>query len=191
MATLTGKIILRPAHKYDLCACGSTKAKISTACRKCHFLLRWKNPQTPTGKYSHKKGMCIDCGKQISDVYRFHCRACSHLGKSRPNIAGKNNVNWKGGITKPNQLLRTSSQMKLWKNSVLLRDNFTCQKYNIKGGELEAHHIVNFSEYPELRFEVNNGITLSKKAHREFHKKYGFKRNTIEQLSDFLNNKNI
>jgi len=29
---------------------------------------------------------------------------------------------------------------------------------------------------------VSNGITFSEKAHKEFHKKYGFKNNTEEQL---------
>lgn len=32
-----------------------------------------------------------------------------------------------------------------------------------------------------------NGITLSKKAHKEFHHIYGTKNNTKEQLIEFLN----
>jgi len=35
---------------------------------------------------------------------------------------------------------------------------------------MEVHHILNFSEHPELRFAIDNGITLSQKSHREFHK---------------------
>ena len=31
-----------------------------------------------------------------------------------------------------------------------------------------------------------NGITLNDKAHKEFHKKYGNKNNTKEQLEEFL-----
>ena len=66
------------------------------------------------------------------------------------------------------------------------RDNFTCQKYDIRGGLLVAHHINNFSEFPELRFAIDNGITLSQKAHNDFHKIYGKINNTKEQLEEFL-----
>jgi hypothetical protein len=47
----------------------------------------------------------------------------------------------------------------------------------------------NFAEFPELRTSIENGITLSEKAHKEFHKKYGFRNNTKEQLQEFLTNK--
>jgi len=40
----------------------------------------------------------------------------------------------------------------------------------------------------ELRLELGNGITLSEKAHKEFHSKYGVKRNSVEQISEFLFN---
>lgn len=188
MATLTGKIQTKRASKYDVCACGDVKSKVSKTCQKCFFLRMNVNPKTIDGKYTHKKGNCIDCGKQISDVYRVYCRSCSHKGKSRPNISGEKHSNWKGGITPINLKIRGSIEGKMWIHKVLLRDGFICQKTGQKGGQLSVHHILNFAEYPELRFEVDNGITLSMKAHLDFHKKYGFKNNTIEQLSEFLSN---
>jgi len=51
---------------------------------------------------------------------------------------------------------------------------------------LVAHHIQNFAQFPELRFAIDNGITLSKQAHNEFHKRYGRKNNNREQLDEFL-----
>ena len=43
------------------------------------------------------------------------------------------------------------------------------------------------TSFPEMRFAIDNGITLSDKAHREFHKKYGKKNNTKEQIEEFIN----
>ena len=107
-------------------------------------------------------------------------------GKKRPKILGKNNPNWRGGTTPENIKIRTSIEYRLWREAIFARDNWICQKTGIKGGKLNPHHIKNFSKYPELRFAIDNGITLSEKAHKEFHKKYGIKNNTREQLIEFL-----
>ena len=113
--------------------------------------------------------------------------------ESRMNFSkkqkGKNSNNWKGGITPINKTIRKSLDFNLWRKAVFARDNYTDQKTGIKGGKLHPHHIQNFAQYPELRFAIDNGITLSEKSHREFHKKYGQQNNTREQLTEFLNSK--
>lgn len=111
----------------------------------------------------------------------------SHKGVPQLNRRGEKCHLWKGGITPENLKIRASIEFRLWREAVFARDNWTCQKYFIKGGKLHPHHIKNFAEYQELRFALDNGITLSKKAHREFHKEYGMKNNTQEQLKEFLN----
>lgn len=81
-----------------------------------------------------------------------------------PDINGDKHPNWQGGITNP----RKSSQEKVWSRQVKRRDNYTCQECGITkedGVKLEAHHIKSFSKYPELRFEVSNGITLCNPCH--------------------------
>lgn len=93
---------------------------------------------------------------------------------------------WKGGVYKNNNDIRRSGEYKYWNKECLKRDNFTCQKYGKSGGKLIVHHINNFADFPELRFDINNGITLSEKAHKEFHKQYGSKNNTREQVEEFL-----
>lgn len=109
----------------------------------------------------------------------------SHIGKMK----GELNPQWEGGITPEHNKIRASIEYKLWVNSVFARDGYTCQKTGIKGGKLVSHHIQNFSAFPELRFAIDNGITLSKEAHEEFHKIYGKRNNTNEQLLEFLNTK--
>lgn len=86
----------------------------------------------------------------------------SRIGK----YAKENHPNWKGGITPYSELIRGSVDAFNWKRKVKERDGYKCRISNqeCKGG-LEAHHILRFSEYPELRFEVNNGITLCKFHH--------------------------
>jgi predicted restriction endonuclease len=55
---------------------------------------------------------------------------------------------------------------KEWRNSVYSRDNFRCRWPNCdKNRKLNAHHIKTWSDYPSLRFNVNNGITLCKYHH--------------------------
>ena len=53
--------------------------------------------------------------------------------------------------------------------NVFERDNYTCRICGKRGGELNAHHINHFSKYPDLRFELGNGITLCKKCYMEVH----------------------
>lgn len=99
----------------------------------------------------------------------------------------KDNPNWKGGINPINDSIRKSLESKLWREAVFARDSYTCQKCNDnKGKNLRAHHIKNFSQYPELRFVIDNGITFCSKCHNLFHKTYGFINNTIEQIYEFI-----
>jgi len=95
------------------------------------------------------------------------------------------------GISSENKMQRNCADYALFRRMCFERDNFICQKTGISGGELEVHHINNFADFPELRFDVSNGITLSKQSHREFHKKYGKRNNTMKQLIGFLNNDEI
>ena len=98
--------------------------------------------------------------------------------KIREANLGEKSHFWKGGITKESELIRKGIDFRLWREAVFARDNWICQKTGIKGGKLHPHHIQNFAQFPELRFAIDNGITLSEQAHKEFHKKYGFKNNT-------------
>lgn len=105
----------------------------------------------------------------------------------RLKISGPNSYLWKGGITPENVKIRSSIEYEIWRNGVFAINGYTCQKTGQVGGKLVAHHILNFSSHPELRFAIDNGVTLSLNAHKEFHKKYGNRNNTKEQLIEFLN----
>ena len=75
--------------------------------------------------------------------------------------------------TGPNDTLdRSKKEYKIWRNEVFRRDDFRCA---ICGDEtnIEAHHIKPFLKYPDLRFDVNNGITLCRNCHKEMHRQKG------------------
>lgn len=75
--------------------------------------------------------------------------------------------------------------LKIWRNRVFKRDDYTCLICGCKGGDLNAHHLNSWNKYKEERFKVNNGVTLCKECHAAFHKIYGRGNNTKEQLTEF------
>lgn len=92
-----------------------------------------------------------------------------HAGKKRPKISGKKHWNWRGGITARNMAIRNSLEYKIWRDAVYERDDFTCNRCKKRGGDLHAHHIKPFSQFPELRFDIDNGMTLCRPCHYEVH----------------------
>jgi len=89
------------------------------------------------------------------------------LSEAKKGIYGENSNNWKGGITPENKRIRKRIEMRLWRETVFARDNWTCQDCGERGGELNAHHIKGFADFPELRFAIDNGITLCDKCHKK------------------------
>lgn len=82
---------------------------------------------------------------------------------------GKNNSNWKGGISTSRDKLRGSTEFKEWRIAVFERDNYTCQKCGVRGGELNAHHIIHLALDVSKATDVDNGITLCVECHKLEH----------------------
>lgn len=130
------------------------------------------NPQT------HWRGRSR--ANQVTPEYR---KKVSFIMK-RIVAEGKHNF-WKGGKTKENKLARSRFEYKLWREAVFERDDWTCQECKIRGGRLEAHHIRPFALFPELRFAIDNGLTLCKPCHKKTDS-YGNRLSTklLDTLSD-------
>lgn len=94
------------------------------------------------------------------------------INKPQPWRCGEKNHLWKGGITPINMAIRNSLEYKIWRRAVFERDNYTCVWCGVrckkglgKTVKLNADHIKPFSQYPELRFAIDNGRTLCKPCH--------------------------
>lgn len=55
-----------------------------------------------------------------------------------------------------------------WRKAVYERDAYTCQDCGASG-RIVAHHIKQWAHYPELRFDVDNGVTLCGDCHELKH----------------------
>ncbi len=80
---------------------------------------------------------------------------------------GKYNNMWKGGLTSMAEKVRKSLEYRLWREAVFKRDDWTCQECKVRGEKLNAHHIKPFAWFPELRFAIDNGITLCVGCHKK------------------------
>lgn len=96
--------------------------------------------------------------------------------------------------------IRNLLKYRQWHSDILTKDDFTCQKCEKRGGRIEIHHSKSFvqilkenkvknifeAENCEELWNINNGISLCKNCHYDFHKIYGRMNNTKEQLIKFL-----
>lgn len=112
---------------------------------------------------------CEECSKEFLkwryEIDRKYCsKKCQGRGKAKL-VSGEKHWNWKGGISP--RVLNTT-EVREWRKAVFERDNYICQHCGYKEGRiLEAHHIKSWKDYPDLRFEVDNGLTLCNPCHKK------------------------
>jgi len=118
-------------------------------------------------KYKIKKNnRCIDCNKLILPNTK-RCKSCSKKGDFNFNHInrGEKHPLWKGENCKREDK-RNDSAYCNWRLRVYKRDGYKCKINNHDcDGRIEAHHILSFTKFPELRYDINNGITLCKFHH--------------------------
>lgn len=93
------------------------------------------------------------------------------------------------------EITRTSPKYRKWVSDVLNRDKYTCQCCG-STNNLEVHHILNYSQYSDLRLDINNGIVLCECCHSpivkgSFHNTYGTRNNNAEQLTEYIKLKQL
>ena len=67
-----------------------------------------------------------------------------------------------------------NSEFNRWSYEVKERANFTCDCCgDNRGGNLVSHHLNDWHTYKEQRYDLDNGVCLCDKCHKEFHKWMG------------------
>jgi len=62
---------------------------------------------------------------------------------------------------------RKTAEYRKWRAIVIRRDKRCVACNSIK--ERQAHHINDATHHPDLRFDIDNGITMCKQCHTQFH----------------------
>lgn len=105
---------------------------------------------------------CVVCGWKLKNRYAKHCI------KHRLNTpSGSKHYLWRGGKTPLRKKLERTSDYLQWRDSVFIRDKYTCQICKKVGGMLNADHIKPFAYFPELRLSIDNGRTLCVDCHKK------------------------
>lgn len=165
----------------------------SYRCSRIGFSKNYRGEDSPN--YEGITQICMQCGNEYlskkSTIGRNKMNFCSRECKNKwqsENIRGLSHPNYKPEMSKKERIERREyTEYWDWRKTVYERDNFTCQCCgDNKGHNLRAHHYMNYSKYKELRTDIDNGITLCDKCHRKFHREYGFKDNTKEQMEEFI-----
>lgn len=127
---------------------------------------------------------CEVCGSEFwrttSQMLRGDARFCSRTcyGKSQQGIQKPDWVRakWRDGRRKRINTTAIgrewqSTEYQEWRTKVFTRDGYTCQKCGVKSSQgttvyLNAHHIRPYAICPELKLDINNGITLCSDCHK-------------------------
>src|SRR3990167_10466226 len=141
--------------KYWLGKKRSTKDR-----KKMSDIAKKTNRKPPSRKGTH---ISEEHKQKIGLALRGKKRSVEIGRKMGEKTRGENHWNWKGGTSNSiNKIIRISIEYKLWRKAVFERDNYTCVWCGFNKGYIEADHIKKFSDYPALRFAIDNGRTLCK-----------------------------
>lgn len=143
---------------------GERKSGIIKKCLVCN-----KEFYVSKGLKDKRKYCSVGCSSKDKRIIKpFSEEHKQKISKNHHNVSGSNNPNWKGGISleKTKHRNKTWKLYKIWRDSVLERDNYKCKNCG-SDKDLHAHHIIARKTLPDAEFIRANGVTLCAKCHRE------------------------
>lgn len=167
--------------------------------------IKYPNRKRPvTGGLKPINKICMFCKKEfvtncLQPRKKFCSLSCNTKSRPEMNLAnlqkrdkekqrlavssrvGELHQNWKGGTSKAYKTGYYSTEYKEWRKSVFERDSYKCQECG-SIGFITAHHIKSFAHYPDLRFELSNGLTLCEPCHSKTDNYKGRNKNKLKSL---------
>lgn len=137
-----------------------------------------------------------NCLDEKHEPFKRSCYSSKSLEYRCPNCyeppKKENSPRWNPNLTQEErEQSRNIEGYNDFVRETLKRDNYTCQCCGHYSTNLITHHLNGYHWDKEHRTDINNGITLCKECHKNFHSLYGRKNNTKEQFEEWIKNKNI
>ncbi len=161
---------------YCACDCGGLMTLRKTRKSRKRTYLPGHQNRKPMN-YGREISCACGCGEIITEYRyredknrrRYRYKVKYQIGHG---VRGERNHFWKGGVTEQNENERVKFRYKHWRQTVMRRDNWTCQRCEARNKRglgktvvLHVDHIKSFADYPKLRYELDNGRTLCMGCH--------------------------
>lgn len=160
--------------------------------RDCYYVV---NRRLTAERRNRKTVKCHYCGEKVTRPVsqfegkeRIYCSVeCKDKGWGK-YYKGENSPRYNPELTDEERIANRKYQAYYeWRENVYKRDKYTCRKcLDNKGGNLNAHHIYNYSEHEDKRTKLTNALTLCNECHKQFHDNYGYTNNNKKQLEKYL-----
>lgn len=153
------------------CPCGELFFELKSRARKKYCSVRCSNnfckravghhyskPLAPRQYFS-----CDNCGKVFGRTASYVRNAKKRFCSKDCNIymrRGETNPRWLGKVYQKSNEIRRSPAYVHWAKDIYRRDEYQCQICGESKKAIRANHIKKFSDYPDLRFDLNNGIVI-------------------------------
>lgn len=122
-------------------------------------------------------GAVISCGCYARSISGDNGRA----GASK--ISGSKSYLYKSELSEEERVRgRNFPEVREWRRAVFARDDYTCDLCKVRGESIVAHHLNCWADYPKERLVIENGVTLCKQHHKDFHDSLGGARKSCARI---------
>jgi len=155
-------------RKFCSIECGykNKERRTSVNCKHCgvEFEVFIYNLNRGRGRFCSMSCAKLFVADEVSERFKGKPKSLEHRRK-----LSESNKETKAPLRKQDRNvlrdIRKSFEMNEWRRLVFKRDDYTCQLCGVRGGDLNAHHILSFVNFPKYRLEIDNGITYCEECH--------------------------